>query len=203
MSRMIEVARSERGAAALEFALAAPVLFTIVIGVAQLGIMYSASTGVHHAVEEGARLAAVYPTPSNADIEARVLATKFMLGNADVDPDVTRGTTPEGDQYVDIKLSYSIPLNFIFFSTPPVTVGHSRRVFCQVDSFPAPTSSACSGGTGGGSTGTGTGGTGTGTGTGGGTGTGTGDTTGGGTGDTTGGTGKDKLPKSNGNGGKK
>ena len=201
MSRMIQVARSERGAAALEFALAAPVLFTIVIGVAQLGIMYSASTGVHHAVEEGARLAAVYPTPSNADIEARVLATKFMLGNADVDPDVTRGTTPEGDQDVDIKLSYSIPLNFIFFSTPPVTVGHSRRVFRQVDLAP-PAPAAPAGGTSGtgGSGGTGTGGS---TGTGGATDTGTGGTTDTGT-DGTANKGKDdKLPKSNGDGGKK
>lgn len=125
--------RDERGAAALEFAIAAPVLLSMVIGLAQLGIMYSASTGVRNAVEEGARLAAVYPTPSDADIEARMLAARFMIDKAVADPEVTRGTTEDGEAYVDVRLRYSVPLNFVFFSTPPVTIDYSRRVFRQVD----------------------------------------------------------------------
>jgi Flp pilus assembly pilin Flp len=139
--------RDERGAAALEFALAAPVLITMVVGLAQLGIMYSANTGVHHAVEEGARLAAIFPTPTDDEIAARVLSTKFMVSGT-AEPVVTRDETAAGDPYIDISLSYSVPLDFIFFSLDPVTVQHSRRVFRQL------AAGATAGGTG---TGTGTG----------------------------------------------
>jgi Flp pilus assembly protein TadG len=131
MSRLKRLLSAERGAALMEFAFAAPLLITIVIAVAQLGIMYSASTGVHHAVEEGARLAAVFPTPTDDQIRARVVANRFMLGTGTLTPAVSRGTTADGDQYVDVSLSYAVPVNFIFFSVQPITVQHSRRVFRQ------------------------------------------------------------------------
>jgi Flp pilus assembly protein TadG len=138
--------RDQQGAAALEFALAAPVLITMVVGMAQLGVMYSANTGVHHAVEEGARLATIFPTPTNEEISQRVLSTKFMVSNT-ATPEVTRGTTSAGEPYIDISLSHTVPLDFIFFSLDPVTVQHSRRVFRQL----------AAGETGGAGTGTGTG----------------------------------------------
>jgi Flp pilus assembly pilin Flp len=147
------IKHDQRGAAALEFALAAPVLITMVVGLAQLGVMYSANTGVHHAVEEGARLAAIFPTPTNEQISQRVLSTKFMVSST-ATPEVTRGTTPAGEPYIDISLSHTVPLDFIFFSMDPVTVQHSRRIFRQLTAGEI-------GGTGGGT------GTGTGTGTGG------------------------------------
>lgn len=133
--------RDARGAAAIEFAIAAPVLLAMLIAVAQLGILYSANAGVHHSVEEGARTAAIFPTPSDADIRARVLATDFMLGNSRIDPQIAHGTTAEGDPYVDISLTYQVPLDFIFFDVGPVTVGHRRRVFRQVEPSGAPAGS--------------------------------------------------------------
>jgi Flp pilus assembly protein TadG len=196
MIRSIHLKRDERGMAAVEFAMAAPVLLTIVIGVAQLGLMYSANTGVHHAVEEGARIAATFPTPSPAEIRARVQAAKFMVGTNALVPEVTMGTTAAGDEYVDIGLSHVVPLNFVFFSVPSITVDHSRRVFRQVAVAGETTMSPAAPGAGTSSGGTTTGGTTTGGTTTGGTTTG-GTTTGGTTGATTPGK-KTTLPPSNG-----
>lgn len=123
----------QRGAGIVEFALAAPILFLLIIGVAQLGILFSATAGLSHAVSEGARLAAIYPLPSDEDIAEAVTQSEFMLNNANMvgDPAVVHGTDANGFTYADISLSYRVPLDFIFFETEPVVLTESRRVFTQ------------------------------------------------------------------------
>jgi Flp pilus assembly pilin Flp len=131
MTMFRKLARQDRGAAAMEFALAAPVLFTMVVGLSQLGIMYSANTGVHHAVEEAARLAAVFPTPTDDQIKQKIQSTKFMVQGV-VTPKVERGVTSAGEPYIDISLGYKVPLDLVFVSVDSVNVQHSRRVFRQL-----------------------------------------------------------------------
>ena len=124
--------RSERGAGAVEFALAAPVLLSMVIGVSQLGILFAANSGMQHAIEEAARVAAVYPTPDDveAQVRAAVQAERFGLKGT-LTPTVVPGESEDDMPVLDISLSYAVPLDFIFFQTPPVTLTHSRRVFLQ------------------------------------------------------------------------
>ena len=47
--------RDERGAAAIEMALALPVLVTMIYGIFQVGLLYQANAGMQHALGEGAR----------------------------------------------------------------------------------------------------------------------------------------------------
>jgi Flp pilus assembly pilin Flp len=49
----------ERGAAALEFALIAPVLLLLLLGIIEFGFMFQAQLALTHAAREGARMAAV------------------------------------------------------------------------------------------------------------------------------------------------
>lgn len=125
--------RDQRGAGIVEFALAAPILFLLIIGVAQLGILFSATAGLSHAVGEGARLAAIYPLPSDDDIAEAIMESRFSLSNAHMvgDPKIVHGTDANGFTYADISLSYSVPIDFIFFETPPMVLTESRRVFTQ------------------------------------------------------------------------
>lgn len=125
--------RGERGAGAVEFALAAPILFTLIIGVAQLGILFFASAGLQNAVAEGARLATIYPRPSDERIAEVIMDSRFGMKAANIvaDPEIVHGTDENGLSYADISLSYEVPLNFIFFETPPVTLTETRRVFTQ------------------------------------------------------------------------
>lgn len=125
--------RQDRGAAALEFALAAPVLFTILIGATQIGTMFFANAGVQNAVAEGARVAAIFPLPPDEEIAAAINSQDFGLKSGQVvgEPDIDHRVDDDGNPVVDISLTYQVPLNFVFFDTAPVTISHSRTVFVQ------------------------------------------------------------------------
>ena len=133
MRRRALLGRDQRGAGIVEFALAAPVLFLILIGLAQLGILFFANAGLSHAVAEGARLAAIYPRPADDEVAAAILQSEFGLNNRELlgEPEIVHGTDANGFTFADISLSYSVPVNFVFFETPPITLTENRRVFTQ------------------------------------------------------------------------
>lgn len=137
MRRLWSLGRDRRGVGAVEFALAAPVLFAVVIGVAQLGILFFANAGLHNAVAEGARLATIFPRPTDEEITAAIMDSRFGMQRANIvaDPEIVHGTDGNGYTYADISLSYRVPLNFIFFETPPITLSESRRVFTQPETL--------------------------------------------------------------------
>ena len=121
--------RNKRGVGLVEFALIAPVLLTFVIGIAQLGQLFFANAGLKSAVGEGARYATIFPRPTNQQIIDRIVNRRFGLDPAYVSaPTLTTGAL-NGRDYIDIRMTYAAPLDFIFFSTPPVTLVETRRVF--------------------------------------------------------------------------
>ena len=65
------VARSERGAELIEFALVFPLLLMIVLGIVDFGFLFQRLEVVTNAAREGARIA-VLPGYDDADIRARV-----------------------------------------------------------------------------------------------------------------------------------
>lgn len=50
---------NDRGATALEFAIVAPLLLILIIGMLEFGLMYNAQLAITHGAREGARLASV------------------------------------------------------------------------------------------------------------------------------------------------
>lgn len=70
-------AREERGAIAVEFAIIAPLLIMLVLGIMEFGFGYHAWDATQNAAREGARLGAV--SPSVAEIEGRVRGTTDFL----------------------------------------------------------------------------------------------------------------------------
>jgi Flp pilus assembly protein TadG len=129
MQSQTDLIQNERGASAVEFAIAVPVLLVLIIGIIQLGILFMANAGLQQAVEEGARFATIFPNPDDSAIIARVNEKRFGLDAANVTgPSVTHGTS-NGVTYVDVTMSYSAPLNFVFFETDPVTLSHTRRAY--------------------------------------------------------------------------
>ena len=131
MRRRFGLRRDERGAGAVEFAIIAPVLFAMLIGMAQLGILFFANAGLKNAVGEGARLATLFPRPTNAQIIARINAKKYGLTASRITgPTIVSGTS-NGATFADITMSYSVPIDFIFYRTNPVTLTQTRRVWTQ------------------------------------------------------------------------
>lgn len=123
--------RDQRGAAALEFALVAPTLILFIVGIAQLGVLFMAQSGLNNAVAEGARCATLWPRPTDATIAAHMTANDYGLNAAGIGtPSIVHGTSDNAD-YVDIGLTYTVTPDFIFFTLPAVTLTESRRAFIQ------------------------------------------------------------------------
>ncbi len=122
---------SATGAAAVEFAILAPVLILVIVGIAQLGILFLSNAGLRSAVAEGARYATIFPRPTDSQIRQRISDARFGLNPARLStPTIVYGVA-DGANYADITVSYSVPLDFIFFNLPPVTLTESRRAFIQ------------------------------------------------------------------------
>ena len=129
MTKPGSLGRSTRGAAAVEFALITPPLVLMLIGILQLGILYGANAGLEHAVGEGARFATVYPSPSNDAIRELVTSKEFALrSDRLIGPNVSRGVV-DGTKYVDVTMSYDVPLDFVLFDGPTVRLTETRRAF--------------------------------------------------------------------------
>jgi Flp pilus assembly protein TadG len=129
MKLVNRIARSRDGLGAAEFALVCPVLFMAIIGVAQLGILAFANAGLSNAVAEGARSLTVFPRPTDDQVKARIADKKFGLEAAYLSaPVITTGKSDNAD-FVEIKMDYTVPLNFVFFTGPTVKLTQTRRAF--------------------------------------------------------------------------
>ncbi len=81
------LARKQHGAAAVEFALVAGLLITLVFGLVDFGWMINRDTMLNNATREGAREGSLNPT--QADITTVVKSALPMLNPADVTVTVT------------------------------------------------------------------------------------------------------------------
>ena len=123
------IGEDRRGIGAVEFALICPALFAGIIGIAQLGILFYANAGLSQAVGEGARLATIHPRPTDAQIIQKMTDQRFGLETAKITgPTLTNGTSDSAN-YVDITMSYQVPLNFVFVTITPVTLTQTRRAY--------------------------------------------------------------------------
>ncbi len=115
------------GSAAIEFAVAVPVLVSLIWGIFQIAILYRANAGMQHALGEAARYATLYPTPSDEQFQEKVTDGKFGLDNG------TWGTpTIDTDTVAETKLitvTYSQPTDFLFFQGPTVSLTREKLVY--------------------------------------------------------------------------
>jgi Flp pilus assembly pilin Flp len=121
--------RDKKGIGAVEFALILPLLILFIVGIAQMGIMYFAHSGLRNLVSEGARFASISPRPTDTAIKARLNQGGFGLVPAQLgQPAIVYGNSG-GHPWAEIKMSYTVNLNFIFWSTGPFQIEEKRRVF--------------------------------------------------------------------------
>jgi Flp pilus assembly protein TadG len=118
-----------KGVSATEFALIAPVLFGFMIALFQVGMLFYANAGLNNALADGARLASLFPRPTNAQIAARIADRRFGLEPQFLsDPTFVTGRD-NGADFTEITLRYSVPLDFVFFQWGPITLTETRRVY--------------------------------------------------------------------------
>jgi len=140
MKRILSLGDS-RGSAAIEFAIAAPVMMSLIWGIFQIGMVFEANAGVQQALGQGARFATVYdPTTGGPQTSSAVLtkitSSKFGVSSTgtfytacpQTCIDTTHAASANGG-YWDIQVTYSVPTNFLFFTGPTVTIVKTKRVY--------------------------------------------------------------------------
>ncbi len=126
--RIFKLLRDRRGAAGIEFVIAAPALVSMVWGIFQISLVFEANAGVQHALGEAARYATIYPTPTDTAIQNMITGKKFGVGNGEwAVPVIDNAKIADG--YKTITVSYSQPTDFLFFTGPDVTITKSKRVY--------------------------------------------------------------------------
>ena len=128
--RLVRRLRSDRrGASAIEFALVTPLLVLIIVGIAQMGTLYLAHAGLRNLVADSARFAAISPRPSDTAIKDRLRAGGFGLNSANLgQPVVTYGAEGTAN-WANIRMTYTLQLDYIFWRPAPTQLVEQRRVF--------------------------------------------------------------------------
>jgi Flp pilus assembly protein TadG len=122
--------RNERGAAAIEFALAVPILVLFIWGIFQVGLLFQANAGMQHALGEGARYAALYDktttshVPSDTNIKARMNDKLFGAGGGTF----TVSDPVSGTGFKTLTISYTRSMEFFFLTGPSGTLKRSKKV---------------------------------------------------------------------------
>ena len=102
---------SERGAAAVEFALVAPILVMLLLGIMEFGRAYNAQVSLTSAAREGVRVMAVSNNPTSARAAAKNAAVSLnpALVDADIVFSSTNGTSScTASHQVTVTITYSL-----------------------------------------------------------------------------------------------
>lgn len=117
--------RADEGATALEFALLAPLLITIVAGMVEFGLLFQANLAVTAAAREGARILAVN---DGAEWDAgRVQDAAYPLTTAD-GLVITPNNAPADHVVVTVRYPWTwriLPLGVLNLGAPPVLEGRA------------------------------------------------------------------------------
>ena len=137
--RFAHLLGDEAGGTAIEFAMVAPVLAFLIVGLIQVGTLFHAHAAMRGSLGEGARMATLFRTPatptgwagpSATEICNRVASTVGSLGNADITSlTLERGTNGTANA-LTLSMSYNVDLDFILFSQSP-TLTLTRRAYVR------------------------------------------------------------------------
>jgi Flp pilus assembly protein TadG len=137
MRSVAALRRSQDGVAVIEMAIALPVLVMFIWGIFQIGIAFQANAGMHHALGEGARLATLClnpdpdtgcEVPTNDQIIAKINQKVFgpNIGTFGT-PTITED--PDDPSYKELRVTFTMPLDFLFFQGPNVSLSQTKKVY--------------------------------------------------------------------------
>lgn len=128
--------RSERGAAAVEFAIVLPILVVVLFAITSFGIALSRTHAYFSAAREGARYAAVHCRPeattcTDTLIANRVAATVNNNPVGPGSPSASLNCTTNAGQLVTVSWSQSIPVEIPLLPDMSFTTDISGTFRCE------------------------------------------------------------------------
>ena len=136
MSKLTLIRRDASGAAAIEFAIAAPILVALIWGIFQLACLFWANAGMQNALGAGGRLATLCQggssntpctVPSATAVYNTMVAAKF--GPSDGTMTVVMPTPTAGSGCMDLEVTYSRQMSFLFITGPTISLDRKKRVY--------------------------------------------------------------------------
>ena len=124
-----KLVRDQSGATVVEMAFALPALIVLIYGIAQLGLLFRAMSGIQHALGEGARTATLWPVPGVDAVKAEMGAAVYGIGPGTFTIVEPVAGTADGSDYLDLRVNYSQPTNLLVVPGPTITVSRSKRVW--------------------------------------------------------------------------
>jgi Flp pilus assembly protein TadG len=134
MRKLFGLRRDQSGAAAIEMAIAVPVLTVFLWGIFQIGIACEAIAGMQHGLGEGARLATLClnPTPAGTCTLPTHDAIKQKINDKVFGTGMGTFAVAEpvdGTGFMDLSVTFTMPMNFLFFTGPTINLTQSKRVY--------------------------------------------------------------------------
>jgi Flp pilus assembly protein TadG len=135
MKLLSRMRRDQQGAAAVEMALALPVIISMIYGIFQVGLLYQANAGMQHALGEGARYATTC-TPSGStcnpptDVQIKARMTSELFGKGD--GNFTVQDPVPGTGYRDLRVTYVKKMSFLFINGPTITLNRDKRAYVAI-----------------------------------------------------------------------
>lgn len=130
MRMIVALLRNTRGVSAVEFALTAPLVIMLIVGTLNIGTYIFAQNSVSNATDHVGREAAVYPTPSDNELQS-IFADAILKQESDVKVSlaIQHGSAANGTKYVDLSTSYMLHVDLLFLSLGTLPVSADRRVY--------------------------------------------------------------------------
>jgi Flp pilus assembly protein TadG len=129
MRILAKLRRDPRGAAAIEMAFALPALIVLMWMIVQLGLVFRAMSGIQHGLGEGARMATLYPKPSDSAIRAKISDAVYGIGPGNFVIATPVTGTADGATYLDLRVTYTQSTVMLLFPGPDISVARSKRVW--------------------------------------------------------------------------
>jgi len=121
-------ARQTSGAAALEFAIVAPVLIAMLIGIFNLGYAMYCGAAVRNAVQRASRVLVMTPTTTGATISASAQALLVNVPVNDLNVSVTTETVSSTVQVERVSWTYHYVLSVPFATDSTLNFSSSMVV---------------------------------------------------------------------------
>jgi len=110
--------KSERGAAMVEFAIIAMLLFTLLFGIIEFAWLFNGYITLEAAAKEGVRLAIIGASDEEIETAIKNHAFTFLDSGGFID-DIDIGTRTGHETYVTIIGNLPLLINFFFFIDNP------------------------------------------------------------------------------------
>ena len=129
MIKLARLRRDSRGAAVIEMAFALPVLIMLLWMIVQLGLVFRAMSGIQHGLGEGARMATLFPKPTDTAIRTRITDAVYGIGPGSFSIPTPTSGTADGATYLDLRVTYTQPTDLLIVPGPTISVTRSKRVW--------------------------------------------------------------------------